>query len=430
MDRRQLLFVFRIDEGGLVAGRNAVVVSAFVVHPTMPSEPGIGWQFLLATLEHAQAVDAVVVLLTNRRSEIACRGQVPARFASRLEVVAIDIPRAPSFFRWHEPRFTRIEHEIWVNLAGRRMPSLARRYNVVYTHHVVFATELLSTPITRLPADVFKVWGPIGAGGVAAVFRIRPRTATSLRQFCMQALRDLLIALPARRTASGCDLVLAQNEAVVDVLGSTGAPTRIFPNVVVPRSAESSRSVDHRAGLDILCVGHLIARKRIDIAIDALLAPALASATLHIVGQTSTPHAAALRAQCERTGVLDRVVFHGGIEHSEVLAMMAGMSVLLHPSGREGASGVVGEATSQGLPVVCFAGTGAASVLQYAGTSGIALPARAGTNREEIAAAVVDAAAMPRCESAVWSTSRFVDLAAQLWGEGIEHRSTRRVGVS
>lgn len=56
----------------------AIVLSSFTVHPDMPSEPGIGWQFLIATLEHARTVDATVVLVTMRRSAQACAGRVPA----------------------------------------------------------------------------------------------------------------------------------------------------------------------------------------------------------------------------------------------------------------------------------------------------------------------------------------------------------------
>ena len=69
--------------------------------------------------------------------------------------------------------------------------------------------------------------------------------------------------------------------------------------------------------------------------------------------------------RCGRPGRLPRLVGPGARRRR-----CAGRtSVLIHPSAREGASSIVGEATAAGLPVVCFAGTGAASVLDTAGTS-------------------------------------------------------------
>lgn len=159
--------------------REVILLSAFVVHPDMPSEPGIGWQFLTAALEHAHEHDMGVVLLTNRRSAAAVDGRVSERLRTRLVVVAVDIPFAPSFFRWHEPSFTRFEHEVWVRLAARRVPQIERDHRVLFAHHVTFATEILATPITRSAPGVLRVWGPVGAGGVAAVYRMEPRSWAS-----------------------------------------------------------------------------------------------------------------------------------------------------------------------------------------------------------------------------------------------------------
>jgi glycosyltransferase involved in cell wall biosynthesis len=54
---------------------------------------------------------------------------------------------------------------------------------------------------------------------------------------------------------------------------------------------------------------------------------------------------------------------------------MAEMDVLLHLSGREGSSFVVGEAISMGIPVVCFEGTGAADVVRSVPGCGLVIPA-------------------------------------------------------
>lgn len=100
----------------------------------MPSEPRVGWQFLLATLEHARAVDAHVILLKIRCSEQACGGRIPVEFRDILEIITVDVPLSPPFFRWHYPRFTRIERELWVRSAAKRIPMLEQ--NFLWSTHI------------------------------------------------------------------------------------------------------------------------------------------------------------------------------------------------------------------------------------------------------------------------------------------------------
>ncbi|OZE67711.1 hypothetical protein CH270_08075 [Rhodococcus sp. 02-925g] len=398
--------------------RHAIVLCSFTVHPDMPSEPGIGWQFLIATLEHARTVGATVILVTMRRSAQACAGRVPAELERHLEVVTVEIPMAPSFFRWHYPRFTRIEHELWVRLAVPYVREIERTFSVVYAHHVTFASEILSTPITRMSPNIHKVWGPVGAGGVADVFAISPTSRSSRKQWLLQMVRDRVASIPATRIARRCDLVLAQNGAMEATVAQTNTRCHRFPNVVVDLPADRPVRAEHD-GLAILVVGHLITRKRQELAIEALAATALQDAHLHIVGFDSTSHGTYLHRRAEILGVQDRVTFHGSLDRTAVLDMMVQADVLMHPSGREGASGVVGEAASCGLPVVCFERTGASSVLEDSGTSGVVLPADAATTRDTLADAIIRASQMPRISTTQWTKQRFVDLVAQLYAEGL-----------
>ncbi|MGB3772586.1 MAG: glycosyltransferase [Rhodococcus sp. (in: high G+C Gram-positive bacteria)] len=393
----------------------AILLSAFVVHPDMPSEPGVGWQFLLATLEHAAENGLWVVLLTNRRSTDAIEGRVPAHLSRHLEVVCVDLPFSPSFFRWHEPRFTRLEHEVWVRLAGRRVRAVERAYRILYAQHVVFATEILTTPITRVSPDALRVWGPVGAGGVAGVYRISPSGKPSQRQWLLQTARDLVAGPIARRTAGRVDVVLAQNAATAALVAGSAADVREFPNVVVgPLEQPVERAGREPGPLRLLLVGHIIARKRPELAVALLSTPQLADAVLTVVGDRDVPYALEVRAAADRAGVLHRVVFTGTVDHPGVVDAMSHADVLVHPSGREGASGVVGEATTYGLPVVCFAGTGAASVLEAAGTSGVVVEVSSSTTIDTVADAVIAAAAMPRISTGQWTAERMRHLVDDL----------------
>ncbi|MBJ7289751.1 glycosyltransferase [Williamsia sp.] len=396
---------------------DAILLSAFVIHPSMTSEPGVGWQFALATGRVAAQRGLRVLVVTNRRSYDSSVDAIPDELRATIELVCVDLPVDPPFFRWHYPRFTRLEHEWWVRHARRTVRRLAATNRIVYAHHVTFATELLGTPITALDDTTLRVWGPVGAGGVASVFLLRPRHVGGLVQAAAQAARTVVIRLVARRVTRRCDLVLAQNESAARALGGSRVPHRIFSNVVVEETRfgvdRSPRAADD-GGLKLLYVGHVIPRKRPDIAVEILSSPHLQTATLEILGHADTPCADTLRRRIHELGLGERVRFHGNVSRDEVGAAMASADVLVHPSGREGASGVVGEATSVGLPVMCFAGTGAASVLRQCGGAGVVVDPRPTMSIDDMAVAVIAAARDTARPDVDWSTRRFERLAREL----------------
>jgi glycosyltransferase involved in cell wall biosynthesis len=419
--------------------QRAIVLSSFVIHPRMASEPGIGWQFLIATAKVARSHHAIVIAVTNPRSVEAVSEELEILgLADVVRLVGVSLPWEPSFFRWHDPRFTRLEHVLWSIAARRTMRELADANEVVYAHHVTFATELLPTPITAFGKDVFRVWGPVGGGGVARVFRLRPRNRASFTQWVLQVSRDFVVSWPARLIARQVDLVLATTESLKSQLESrVECRLRVFPNTVVSSdlltvkydSADQELSLNMGpGGPQILAVGHLIPRKRFEIAVRALTHPTLRQARLHVVGAPINGRPNLLAAYAQREGVADRVVMHGNMERGRVLELMRRSDVLIHPSGREGGSGVVGEATAVGLPVVCYSGTGAASVLEQSGSSGVVLDPDPGRDGEDtLAEALIRAAKLPRIQCSLWTEERLVRLSEELFEMGARRSSVRKV---
>ncbi|MBE7191069.1 MAG: glycosyltransferase [Gordonia polyisoprenivorans] len=348
-----------------------VLLSAFVMHPTMTSEPGIGWRFLLSTARAAARRGVRVVVVTNRRSYEACVDAVPADLAETIELQVVDLPVQLAVFRWQHPRFTRIEHEMWVAVARPHVRALAQRRRIVYAHHVTFASDLLSTPITALRGGVPIVWGPVGVRGQARAFLVRPRFPGARVHAALEVVRNMITAIASRRVIRHCHLVLAQSDDFARGVSRRGVDCRPFPNLLVRSefaSAHRSRRVDE---FRLLFVGHVIERKRPDLAVALLSDPRLAESTLTIVGNRETDFFDHVVALAGELGVDDRVTFTGPLDPSGVREAMENADVLVHLSAREGAPGVVAEAAVAGLPVVCFDGTGGASVLRYCGGPGV-----------------------------------------------------------
>lgn len=409
------------------ADRPVVVVTAFACDPRLPSEPTIGWEYVTTWLRIADERDLDVVAVMNERSRIAT--------AERLRADGVDVARlrlvSPPEPVWSRPlrhhRLTRIEHIVW----GWRTPSAVRRVvdvdRIVLARHVTFASELLPAPITWLRRRAHTVWGPVGSTGRADAYLYEPRPKDWRSRYLVQRLRDLLSAIAARRTGRRVGLTLVTSSALADRLRSVGAAARVFPNTrpLTTEPGAAAPGDSHRDGIRILSVGNLVPLKRIELSIAALATPELSTAGLRIAGKPAPGQKNELLDLAHRLGVDARVDFLGQIPRDDVVREMHAADVLVHLSAREGGSGVVGEATSVGLPVVAFAGTGAAAVLDYADASGVTVPRSAPRSVGTIADAVLRAASLPRRPSAVWTTDRLLEAERGLLREALDRTSSR-----
>ncbi len=106
----------------------------------------------------------------------------------------------------------------------------------------------------------------------------------------------------------------------------------------------------HLLGFDrptLISVGHLIARKRNQLALEALAE--LPCIDLVIAGDG--PEEAALRRLATRRGVADRVRFLGHVDQRRLPALMGAADALLLCSDREGIANVIMESMACGTPV-------------------------------------------------------------------------------
>lgn len=113
--------------------------------------------------------------------------------------------------------------------------------------------------------------------------------------------------------------------------------------------------------LEILYVGQLIARKRVDLLLRAFSRLDVPSARLRIIGQGRQE--AALKRLTTRLKIADRVQFVPGLPNADTVAAMANADVLVLPSRFDGWGAVVNEALMAGTPVICSNRCGASDLI-------------------------------------------------------------------
>jgi glycosyltransferase involved in cell wall biosynthesis len=131
--------------------------------------------------------------------------------------------------------------------------------------------------------------------------------------------------------------------------------TTIIPNCVLAEDlsvAIPSDQVRHLPGNPaILTVGRLDPVKRVGDVILALASDRIPHGHFHVVGRGQ--ERAALEELAAKSGVADRVTFHGFVDDPNVARMVAGSDVFVLASEQEGLPTVLLEMLLAGLPVIC-----------------------------------------------------------------------------
>lgn len=150
--------------------------------------------------------------------------------------------------------------------------------------------------------------------------------------------------------------------------GSTGqiivAPFGVPSKIAAPRPL-----TDGSLPLRVLFVGGLSQRKGVADLLEAVESLGSA-ATLTLIGRKPTDACASLNAACARHRWLP------SLAHDEVLARMRAHDVFVFPSLFEGLALVLGEALSQGLPLITTPNSGGEDILRD-GTDSFLVPIRA-----------------------------------------------------
>ena len=144
---------------------------------------------------------------------------------------------------------------------------------------------------------------------------------------------------------------------------SCGYPLeRIVPFVHVVGGTPVHHQPVQRDHKEILYVGQLITRKRVDLLLQAFSQLDLPTARLRIIGKGDQEQP--LQQLTHQLGIAERVSFTPGMPNAGIVAAMAAADVLVLPSRFDGWGAVVNEALMVGTPVICSDRCGASDVIE------------------------------------------------------------------
>ena len=273
--------------------------------------------------------------------------------AQRGEDVTVIWPRGVDAFGWpgfaakvRERPIAGLEAAAWIVRARRELVTRGPFDRVIAHWAVPCAWPLALSVRPRSTRGAGAAVEIVSHGGDVRLLAALPRVAriaivnaiaaraTSWRFVSTSLLAELVAALP--------DEIARRVEAIAQV----GACTIAMPDVSAAIDARRRALGDARI---TVCVGRLVASKRVDAAIDYA---ARCGESLVIVGDG--PERAKLEAQAARVAP-GKVRFVGNATREDALAWIGAADAVIHASRAEGASTVLREAEALGVRVVRIA---------------------------------------------------------------------------
>jgi glycosyltransferase involved in cell wall biosynthesis len=356
-----------------VTTARTVVLWAFICHPELGSEGGLGWNWAQALARAGHHVH--LVTMPTFRAEI--EEQLSPMAGGGCIMVHFTKANDNAYARGHKGRLSfNLDYVNWQKDAlreSRRMGLDAADVG----HHVSWGAVLLGSRLAQLGPPL--VFGPAG-GGQLTGRELRGYLGRSfsdtVRTF---AIKHLATRLPAaRQTARHADLLLAANAGTATLAQQLGAPRveRMLPegidaSLLAPMARRSQGSREQI----VLWVGRFLPRKGAPLAVEAFehVRRAVPTARLVMVGEGAKQAETQRRAR--ELGVSGAVEFTGRLDWPSVLRLYDEADMFLSTSIRDTSCATGLEAAARGLPIVGLSHSGGGGCDDYPDVGATKVPA-------------------------------------------------------
>jgi len=191
-------------------------------------------------------------------------------------------------------------------------------------------------------------------------------------EFGKQIIYDSIRQLLFRLTLSRADRVVAVNEETAEIYANYIHPSKVdvVPYGVIPERFEEGNPRD---STDIVFIGTQFRRKGVHILLHAWskVASDFPETTVHVFGDG--PGRIQFEQLADEVKVSDSVVFHGFVDHQEIVNQLGNARAFVHPSLSEGFPHVRLEAMASACPVIASDIVGTGEMIRD-GTDGLVVP--------------------------------------------------------
>ena len=331
-----------------------ILLSAYACHPYEGSESSIGWNF---GKELAKKGHEVYILTKNPVKEVAFKKEISKlKLQNNLFVIYYDLPALLQ--RLYKPATTVevLYYYMWQIGAYFFAKKILKKIDFDVIHHITLG-------VFRIPSFLYLfdkpfVFGPVGGGEecppllrkkLPAKFKLKELVRTGLNRL---SRFDPLLNHCFRYS----DLILLKTDDNLRFIPKKYHEKCLVElEVGIKSLPELGKSTELIPGeINILYAGRLIYVKGLHLAIKAYAQVVKDFPKVNFTMVGSGPDEEWLKGIARQEGVLERIKWVPKVEQEVLFEMYRDFDLLLFPSLHDSSGGVVLEAISFGMPVVCL----------------------------------------------------------------------------
>lgn len=364
-----------------------ILLSAYACEPNRGSEPGVGWNWMLALLRRGHQVWVLTRRNNRERIEEACRDQA-LPIGSRLHFVYFDLPRWASFWK-RGARGVQFYYALWqravlpVAMAQHRL----HKFDVV--HHLTFGVWRQPSYLHELGTQF--IFGPVGGGEEAPWALVRTLPSWDIaRELLRCALNRIAIWNPAlRKCLRRAGFVYSKTPETAVWIERAGGRCEAGSEIGIDTQRILVPQPDPASGpLRCIYAGRLVGLKGVHLAIDAIgqAVDRGADVCLTIVGEG--PMGKRLRRRAVELGIAGRVRFIDWLSQDNLFDRYREHDLLIFASLHDSSGNVVLEAAAHGLPTLCLQLGGPGVMVDK--RTGFPVSAQAASSADEVVQQMAD----------------------------------------
>jgi glycosyltransferase involved in cell wall biosynthesis len=347
-----------------------VLVNAYACSPDMGSEPGMGWNWCVHLAKYCE-----LHIITEGEFKDNIEKVLPTVEQGKnmhfyyLPIGGDDEKRSKKIRKrcWHQGdwRFY-IDYAKWQKRALMQAREICEKQEIDILHQLNMIGFREPSYLWKLSKakGIPLVWGPTNTKDE---FPMPYLHGAPFRMKAFMWVKYLLTRIQLR-TNYRVRATAKQASCVIAASGDSAKAIRKYwgiDSVVINETGcDTGIMVAKQTRLDdkfhLLWVGRFIFTKQLALAIKSVAGAFHHDMILHIVGRGNQD---AYLAEAEKQGIADICMFHGVVNHDEVLKLMGQSDLFFFTSIMEGTSTVVMEAVQNGLPVLCFDTCGMSNVI-------------------------------------------------------------------
>ncbi|MFL2892948.1 MAG: glycosyltransferase family 4 protein [Candidatus Pelagibacter sp.] len=325
-----------------------ILLSAYACEPNTGSEPNVGWNWALGLSDLGHNV----TVITRKNNESKIKRFLSNKKKKKINFIYYDLPSWLQYLKKKNSFFLYIYYYLWQYLSFKNYKYIAYQHDLV--HHITFGTYRFPSFFSKINRPL--IFGPVGGAETTPINIIKTLSLTQqFREYLRYISNFILVNFNFQLIScvKNSYLVISRTEETKKVIQGL---TKNYIPVISEIGINSSfkKKISNSKNTNYLFVGRHIYWKGGSLVIQSFNEALKKNKNIRLNFVGDGPQKKEWMSLVKKFKIQKFVKFHPWQKLSNMKNFYKKNDVFIFPSFHDSGAGVVNEALSYSLPVICL----------------------------------------------------------------------------